>query len=178
MDIFKSFGSDQPNEYFTINEIRQHLMNTFICKWKNQLQSATGKLRSYKKIRNIFGYDNHLELPFYLRNPQTKLRTINHQLRIETTRYNLLPANRPTLQKKLDLLRCTSISHMEHIQSTICTSYVHYCTYDVHVFLTKYMCTLVHIYCTYYQYFLHMCYTCNLGELYIFHIFVSLRNIF
>ena len=31
MDIFKSFGSDKLNEYLTINEIKQHLMNTFIC---------------------------------------------------------------------------------------------------------------------------------------------------
>ena len=35
MDFFKSFGSDQLNEYLTINEIKQHLMNTFICEWKN-----------------------------------------------------------------------------------------------------------------------------------------------
>ena len=28
MDIFKSFGSDKLNEYFTINEIK-HLINTF-----------------------------------------------------------------------------------------------------------------------------------------------------
>ena len=54
MDIFKSFGSDQPNEFVTINEIKQHLMNTFICEWKNQLQSTTGKLRLYKKIKKIF----------------------------------------------------------------------------------------------------------------------------
>ena len=27
MDIFKSFGSDQLNEYLTINEIKQHLMH-------------------------------------------------------------------------------------------------------------------------------------------------------
>ena len=32
MDIFKSFGSDKPNEYLTINEIKQHLMNTIIYK--------------------------------------------------------------------------------------------------------------------------------------------------
>ena len=73
MDIFKSFSSDQVNEYLTINEIKQHLMNTFICEWKNQLQLTTGKLRLYKKIKNIFCYENYLGLPFYLRNPLTKL---------------------------------------------------------------------------------------------------------
>ena len=80
MDIFKSFDSDQLNEYLTINEIKQHLMNTFTCEWKNQLQSTTGKLRLYKKIKNIFGYENYLELPFYLRNPLTKFRIRNHQI--------------------------------------------------------------------------------------------------
>ena len=34
MDILKSFSSDQLNEYLTINEIKQQLMNTFICEWK------------------------------------------------------------------------------------------------------------------------------------------------
>ena len=31
------FGSDQLNEYLSINEIK-HLMNIFICEWKNQQQ--------------------------------------------------------------------------------------------------------------------------------------------
>ena len=71
-------------------------MNTFLCEWKNQPQSTTGKLRLYKKIENIFCYENnYLELPFYSRNPLTKLRISNYQLRIETGRYNLPPANRP-----------------------------------------------------------------------------------
>ena len=56
MDILKSFGSDQLNEYLAINEIKQHLMNTFIiCEWKNQLQSTTGKLRLYiRKLKTYF----------------------------------------------------------------------------------------------------------------------------
>ena len=40
-------------------------MNIFMREWKNQLQSITGKLRLYKKIKNIFCYENYLELPFY-----------------------------------------------------------------------------------------------------------------
>ena len=30
MDIFKSFGSDQLNEFLIINDIKQHPMNPFI----------------------------------------------------------------------------------------------------------------------------------------------------
>ena len=63
-------------------------MNTFICEWKNQLQSTTGKLRLHKKIKNIFCYENYLELQLYLRNSLTKLRISNHQLRFETGKYS------------------------------------------------------------------------------------------
>ena len=89
IDIFKILGSDQPNEFLTINELKQHLINIFIRNWKNQLQSSTGKLRLYKRIKNTFNYENYLELPFYLRNPLTKIRISNHSLRIETGRFNL-----------------------------------------------------------------------------------------
>ena len=63
---------------------------------ENQLQSMIGKLRLYKKIKNIFCYENYLELPFYLRNPLTKLRISNHPLQIETGRVNLPPACQST----------------------------------------------------------------------------------
>ena len=79
-DIFKSFGLDCPNVHLSTNDINNHFVNIFIREWKNQLQSSTGKLRLYKKIKNIFCYENYLKLPFYLRNPLTKFRISNHSL--------------------------------------------------------------------------------------------------
>ena len=58
-------------------------------------KSTTGKLRSYIRKLKILCYGNYLELPFYLRNLLTRLKISNHQLRIETGRYNLPPANQP-----------------------------------------------------------------------------------
>ena len=92
-DIFKNFGLDHPNEHLTINDIKNHFVNNFIHEWKIQLQSSIGKLRLYKKIKNIFCYENYLEVPFYLRNPLTKLRINNHSLQIKTGRLNLPPTN-------------------------------------------------------------------------------------
>ena len=91
--IFTSFGLDHPNECLAINDTKYHFVNIFIHEWKNQLQSSKGKLKLYKKIKNILCYDNHLKLPFYLINPLTKLRISNHSLQIETGRFNLPPTN-------------------------------------------------------------------------------------
>ena len=81
---------DRPNVHLSTNDINNHFVNIFIREWKSQLQSSTGKLRLYKKIKNIF-YENYLELHLYLRNPLTKLRISNHSLRVETGRFNLPP---------------------------------------------------------------------------------------
>ena len=54
---YQNSGSDQLKEYLTITKIKHR--NTVICEWKNQLQSTTGKLRLYKKIKNIFSYENY-----------------------------------------------------------------------------------------------------------------------
>ena len=63
------------------------IVNTFVCEWKNQLQLTTGKKGGYNKRKlkiHFVMHENYLEIPFYLRNPLTKLRISNHQLQIET----------------------------------------------------------------------------------------------
>jgi len=54
-----------------------------------------GKLRTYKEIKYIVKYEDHLELPLYLRNLLTKPRISNYPLRIETGSYcsSSLPIN-------------------------------------------------------------------------------------
>ena len=49
------------------------------------------KIKIIQEIKNILCYENYLELPFYLRNPLTKLRISNHSLQVETERFNLPP---------------------------------------------------------------------------------------
>jgi len=50
---------------------------------------TTGKLRSYKLVKEDFKRESYLELPPYMRVPVARLRTSTHSLRIETGRYNL-----------------------------------------------------------------------------------------
>ena len=86
VNIMKSTDLDQMCDYLTIhpnlliNELKQRLKNLFIQNWNKQLQSTTGKLRTYKIIKYDFIYEPYLELPYHLRNPLTKLRISNHPL--------------------------------------------------------------------------------------------------
>ena len=61
-----------------INELKQRFKNLFIQNWNKQLQSTTGKLRTYKSIKYDFIYERYLELLYHLRNPLTKLRISSH----------------------------------------------------------------------------------------------------
>ena len=81
---------------------------------ENQLQSTRGKSRLYKKIKNIFCYENYLELPFYLRTLLTKLRISNHSLRIEAGRYNILTP------LPIDQLTCFSLRIWLKMSYTFC----------------------------------------------------------
>ena len=54
-----------------------------------KFRDTTGKLRSYKLIKEDFKRESYLELPPYLRVPVARLRTSAHPLRIKTGRYNL-----------------------------------------------------------------------------------------
>ena len=59
----ESAGFDQLNDHVHLivhptilrnyNEVKQCLINSFIQKWESQLQSTTGKLRLYKKLKII-----------------------------------------------------------------------------------------------------------------------------
>ena len=71
-----------------LSEVKQRLTNSIEI---NQLESTTGKLRLYRKIKNKFIYENYLDFPLHLRDPPTKLRISNHSLRIENERFNLPP---------------------------------------------------------------------------------------
>ena len=75
--------------YLKTDEIKNHFVNILIHEWKIHLQSSTRKLRLYKKLNNVFCYEElRMYVPFYLRNPLMKLRISNHSLRIETGRFN------------------------------------------------------------------------------------------
>ena len=43
--------------------MKKYRINAFKSELKNQLQSTTEKLRLYQKIKDIFCYENYLELP-------------------------------------------------------------------------------------------------------------------
>ena len=73
--------------------MKQYHINAFKSELKNQLQSTTEKLRLYQKIKDIFCYENYLELP---KKSLIKFRINNHQLWIETGRFNLPPAYQST----------------------------------------------------------------------------------
>ena len=64
-------------------ELEQRLTDHFRQNWKSELQATTGKLRTYKLIKQELKLEKYLELPTHLRVPVTRLRTSSHSLRIE-----------------------------------------------------------------------------------------------
>ena len=70
-------------------ELQQRFTDQYIQRWTSELQSSTGKLRTYKIIKKDFKLERYLYLPSYLRIPITRLRVSAHGLRIETGRYTL-----------------------------------------------------------------------------------------
>jgi len=81
-----------------IKNVEQYLSSQYTHKWLNELQISTGKLRTFRQVKYTFKYENYLDLPFHLRSAITRLRISNHNLKIETGRYNLppLPVNERT----------------------------------------------------------------------------------
>ena len=76
-----------PNEF--LPALEQRLIDQFVQSWQGDLRDTTGKLRTYKLIKEDFRREIYLTLPPYLRVPRTRLRISAHPLRIETGRYNL-----------------------------------------------------------------------------------------
>ena len=72
-----------------ISELEQRLTGQYIQSWSSELQVTTGKLRTYKMIKQDFKPEKYLHLAPHLRVPTARLRTSTHILRIETGRYNL-----------------------------------------------------------------------------------------
>ena len=79
-------------------QLEQRLIDQYIQCWQGELRDSTGKLRSYRLIKNEFHREMYLTLPPYLRVPHTRLRISAHALRIETGRYNL-PAPLPVQER-------------------------------------------------------------------------------
>jgi len=70
-------------------ELKERLTDQYLQHWQSELRDPTGKLRSYKLIKEGFKRGSYLELPPYMRVPVARLRTSTHPLRIETGQYNL-----------------------------------------------------------------------------------------
>ena len=68
-------------------ELKERLTDQYIQHWQSELRDTTGKLRSYKLIKEDFKRESYLELPPYMRVPVARLRTSTHPLRIEIGRY-------------------------------------------------------------------------------------------
>ena len=85
--VWSQPSSVDPKEF--ISQLEQHLIDQYIQRWQGKLRDSTGKLRSYKLIKDEFHKEMYLTLPPYLRVPYTRLRISAHSLRIETGRYNL-----------------------------------------------------------------------------------------
>ena len=81
-----------------IKNVKQYLTTQYTHRWLNKLQTTTGKLRTFKQVKHTFKYESYLDLPFHLHSTITRLRISNHNLKIETGRYNLpsLPVNEKT----------------------------------------------------------------------------------
>lgn len=80
-------SSVEPKEF--IAKLDQRLTDHYVQSWQGDLRDTSGKLRTYKTIKENFNREAYLTLPPFLRVPLTRLRTSTHPLRIETGRYNL-----------------------------------------------------------------------------------------
>ena len=79
-------------------QLEQRLTDQYIQSWLGNLRDTSGKLHTYKQIKQGFKREPYLSLPPYLKVPNTRLRLSSHSLRIETGRYNL-PAQLPPDQR-------------------------------------------------------------------------------
>ena len=94
------------------NDISERLTDQFKQNWQSELRNTSGKLRSYKEIKDSFKLESYLELPPHLRIPITRLRTSSHTLRIETGRYHL-PSPTPADERFCWFCSQNSISVVE-----------------------------------------------------------------
>ena len=69
-----------------IANLEERLTEHFQQSWEGELQVITGKLRTYKVVKQDLKLEKYLDLPSHLKVPVTKLRTSSHSLRIETGR--------------------------------------------------------------------------------------------
>jgi len=86
-----------------IKNVEQYLSTQYTHKWLNELQTTTGKLRTFRQVKYTFKYESYLDLPFHLYSAITRLRISNHNLKIETGRYNLPPL--PVNERGVIILR-------------------------------------------------------------------------
>ena len=70
-------------------ELKERLTDQYTQHWQSELKDTTGKLRSYKLIKEDLKRESYLELLPYIKVPVARLRTSTHPLRIKTGRYNL-----------------------------------------------------------------------------------------
>lgn len=88
---YKNFG---PYKFFNIS--RKLIREKYISDWyKNKDNFVGGKLSTFLKIKQNFGYENYLSLVknFEIRRAICKLRISAHRLKIETGRYTNIPRN-------------------------------------------------------------------------------------
>ena len=69
--------------------LKERLADQYAQDWQSELRATTGKLRTYKLIKEDLKRESYLKLSPYMRVPVARLRTSTHTLRIETGQYNL-----------------------------------------------------------------------------------------
>lgn len=64
------------------------MKNVYQITWSKNLNSTSGKLRTYKRFKKTFSLENYIvQFPLHLRRNLSKLRISSHNLAIETGRY-------------------------------------------------------------------------------------------
>ena len=88
------------------------MKNVYRILWSKNLNSTSGKLRTYYEFKNTFSLENYVvQFPLHLRRNLTKLRISSHNLAIETGRY---VKNSNTSSDKRLCFNCKSVESEFH----------------------------------------------------------------
>ena len=87
------------------------MQNVYRNSWREQMDSCTGKLRTYSKFKKEFTLENYIiQFPLHIRRNLSKLRISAHSLAIETGRYI---KNKSTQTQPIDKRLCFNCNKIE-----------------------------------------------------------------
>ena len=81
-----------PNVVWLKKAVRLRLQDQFIQQWQTEVFNSD-KCILYRAYKEVFGFEDYLNLPTELRVPLCKLRMSNHKLAVERGRYRDIPRN-------------------------------------------------------------------------------------